>query len=342
MKTPQITLKNYNSLLSQVQIYVKKTHQNITRKKVEMAWNIGRKIEQHLQENKELEKTNYGKNLLTKLESDVGIAESVLYKMRSFYRTYPKIPRDDEKLNWTHYSILSGIKKEDDRKFLEDLTKKENLDAESLRKKIRERKTPTVPKITKLKKLVARRGKLFNYTLVQPAGVSGTCLDCGFGVFKKFDKRLFPRLKSSVKSSVKVIETVKNDKSYALKKSPTDPRKLNAYKAYLSRVVDGDTVHVILDLGFEIFHEEILRLRAINAAESGTEQGEKATRALKRILKNVPFLIVKTSGKDQHGRYVADVFLAGEEREMSEQEVADEGAFLNQLLVTKGVVELVG
>ena len=53
-------------------------------------------------------------------------------------------------------------------------------------------------------------------------------------------------------------------------------------------------------------------------------------------------LIVKTSGKDQHGRYVADVFLADETGKMSEQQVADEGAFLNQLLVTKGVVELVG
>ena len=50
---------------------------------------------------------------------------------------------------------------------------------------------------------------------------------------------------------------------------------------------------------------------------------------------------MKTSGTDQHGRYVADVFLADEEGKMSEQEVANEGIFLNKLLVEKRVAAVV-
>lgn len=334
MKTPEITLKNYDKLLSQVQSHVKKTQNNIARQKVEMAWNIGKAVEEHLKKNKELEKSFYGKQLFEQLENDCGIAQEVLYKMRRFYVTYPLLPKDDDKLNWSHYRVLSGVKKEDERKFLEDLTRKENLDAESLRKRAKESsKTTVTQKKVTTKKLLPRRGELFNYTLAKPAGVDGTCLDCGFGIFKRFDEKFPP--------NVKIVETVKMEENYELKKSTTHPHKLNAYKAYLSRVVDGDTLHVILDLGFEIFHEEILRLRGINAAEAGTTKGDNSTRALKRILTNIPFLIIKTSSTDQHGRYVADVFLADEEGKMSAQEVADGGEFLNQLLVTKGVAEIV-
>lgn len=308
MKSAEITLKNYTPLLSEVQKHIKKTQNNIARQKVEMAWGIGRATEKHLKTLKESEGGSYGRRLFERLENDTGLAQEVLYKMRRFYITYPKLPKDDNKLNWSHYRVLSGVKKEDDRKFLEDLTKKENLDAESLRKKSKEvASNPAVKKAKPTKKLApktltARRGQLFRYGLVKPAGVEGTCLDCGFGVFKKFADQL--------PASVKIVETVKGRKNYALKKSAINPRFLNAYKAYLSRVVDGDTIHVVLDLGFEIFHEEILRLRAINAAEAGTADGDKSTRALKRILQHIPFVIIKTSHIDQHGRYVADVFLA--------------------------------
>jgi len=339
MKITEITLKNYDKLLLEIRDHIKRTQGNIARQKVEMAWSIGKEVDDHLKQNKESEKGSYGTYLIKQLEQDVGLASQVLYRMRRFYTTYPRLPKDDNKLNWSHYRVLSGVKKEDDRKFLEDLTKKENLDAESLRKKSKEVvSNPTVKKVRSVKKLApktltARRGQLFRYSLVEPVGVGGTCLDCGFGVFKKFAEKL--------PVSVKIVETVKSKKNYALKKSTINPRFLNAYKAYLSRVVDGDTIHVVLDLGFEIFHEEILRLRAINAAEAGTVDGDKSTRALKKILQHIPFLIIKTSHIDQHGRYIADVFLADVEGKKSAQEVADEGVFLNQLLVERGLVEVV-
>jgi endonuclease YncB( thermonuclease family) len=109
------------------------------------------------------------------------------------------------------------------------------------------------------------------------------------------------------------------------------------YKAYLDRVIDGDTLHVTLDLGFKIRHKEILRLAKINAAEAATPEGKKAFAALQEILKDVPFLILKTNKTDIYGRYIADVFF-GESSQKDPQKVADSGVYLNQLLLDRELV----
>ncbi len=139
MKTPKIILKNYDKLLFEVKNHVAKTAENIskiaTRKKVEMAWSIGKALQNHLEKNNQSERSDYGKYLFEQLAEDVGIDRTVLYRMRSFYKSYPKIPKDDHKLNWSHYRVLAGIKDEDERKYLEYLTKEQNLSAEQIRKK---------------------------------------------------------------------------------------------------------------------------------------------------------------------------------------------------------------
>lgn len=333
----EIVLKNYEKLLSQVKNEVTKTQSSIakiaTRKKVEMAWNIGRSISEHLEENNQSEKNSYGKYLFTSLENDVGIEHTVLYRMRSFYQTYPKLPRDDDKLNWSHYRILSGIKNSDDRKYLEELTRQKDLDVATLQKKAQKiLKQKPVAK-TLQKKLQAKRGKLFCYAVIDRPELGKSCIDCGFNIFRNFE--------DEEKNLGKIVESVKKNKNYTFQKTSLELRKINVYQAQLVRVVDGDTLHVTLDLGFGIFHEETLRLRGINAAEAGTTAGEKSTRGLKRILKNIPFFIIKTTALDHHGRYVADIFLADEEKKLSPQGVAENGVYLNQLLLDKKLVTLV-
>jgi hypothetical protein len=214
MKAPQIILQNYDQLLLEVKNHVEKTAEAIseiaTRKKVEMAWIIGRALQTHLEKNNHSEKSSYGKNLFECLESDSGIAKSVLYRMRTFYKTYPKLPKDDSKLNWSHYRVLSGIKDEDRRQYLEDLTREENLTAEKLRKKMRK---PQVvePEKAEAKKLKFNRGKLFCYKLVEVAELGETCVDCGFGIFHQLEKKL-PK-------DAKIIETIKSGEDFLAKKS---------------------------------------------------------------------------------------------------------------------------
>ncbi len=338
MKAAQIILKNYDKLLSEVKSYVEEAAESIskiaTRKKIEMAWKVGRSVQNHLKENNQLEKSSYGKHLFERLENEVGISQSVLYKMSNFYKSYPKLPADDEKLNWSHYRVLAGVKDENRRKYLEDLTRSENLDAEELGKKLKKSKSPETPKNKRKKlnsKLNFRRGKLFCYNLTRVEELGFSCIDCGFGILHE--------LEENVSAQAKIVETIKNGEKYLVKKSKVRAIKLNAYKAYLRRVVDGDTIHVVLDLGFKIFHEEILRLRQIDAPEIGSEAGKKSARALKKILQDLPFLIVKTHATDIYGRYLADVFLPDKDGKFSVEETVEKGDYLSQILLDRKFAE---
>ena len=79
------------------------------------------------------------------------------------------------------------------------------------------------------------------------------------------------------------------------------------YQAELERVVDGDTVDVTLDLGFDVkLHKQRVRLHGIDTPESRTRNLEekKLGLAAKERLKELcvgPFK-VKSLGKGKYGR----------------------------------------
>ena len=52
------------------------------------------------------------------------------------------------------------------------------------------------------------------------------------------------------------------------------------YKVEILRVVDGDTVDVRMDLGFNVWHKCRVRLMGINAPESRTRDKEEKARGL--------------------------------------------------------------
>ncbi|MBP7710198.1 MAG: hypothetical protein KA100_03925 [Rickettsiales bacterium] len=353
MKNTKITQNTYAKFLAEIQNHVDQSKnlivQSVTRHRVEMAWKIGQSLNQHLLENSE---SDYGKQLFKKLENDVGISTQVLYKMRSFYQAYPKLPKDDAALNWSHYRVLAGIKKTEERKYLEDLTRQNSWDSDELQTEAVKVKTKTSniakirankaakPVVKNVKKLLPMRGKLFSYPLIKLESDSKTYVDCGFGIFREWEEGLPTVLLSQLEKSKQIVDISKKDKNYSLKKSQLNAKKINVYKAFVTRVVDGDTLHVVLDLGFKLMHQEILRLKGIDAPEIGTQAGKKSARKLSKILKNVPFVIVKSFRTDIYGRFVADIFLAGQAAANSDpQQVADEGVYLNQLLLDLGAAE---
>jgi endonuclease YncB( thermonuclease family) len=343
-KKTELLQSNYKKILSEIQKLITQTQDNIvknvTRQKVEMAWKIGKEIDKNLSESDEDERS---RKLIEQLEIDLKITRSVLYKMRNFYKTYPKIPKDDATLNWSHYRILSGIKKADERKYLEDLTRQNSWNSNELQAEVKNSKPqltsenkgqkPVTKKLQVAQKIFPARGKLFAYQIVKLAGVSDFFFDCGFKIFEKVSSVL-PR---EVKKINQIVAVTKKSEKYLVKKESMHSRKLYAYKAYLERVVDGDTIRVNLDLGFGIFHHEILRLAKISAPELSSSEGKKSAKILTEILKDVPFLVVKTFHTDIYGRYVADVFLGKEGFEA--QEIADRGVYLNQLLLQSKAVE---
>ena len=88
------------------------------------------------------------------------------------------------------------------------------------------------------------------------------------------------------------------------------------YKCQVKRVVDGDTMDVILDLGFDIHHVVRVRLAGIDTPESRTRDLDEKARGklskafLKESIKGKK-VVLKTrlgNSKGKFGRVIAEVW----------------------------------
>jgi len=92
------------------------------------------------------------------------------------------------------------------------------------------------------------------------------------------------------------------------------------YSCEVERVVDGDTVDVVLDLGFDILHKCRVRLYGIDTPESRTRnkdekaRGKMATAYLKQAISNGDKVVIQTKLKDSRGKFgrvLGDVVIDG-------------------------------
>lgn len=102
------------------------------------------------------------------------------------------------------------------------------------------------------------------------------------------------------------------------------------YRTKVSRVVDGDTVDVDIDLGFGVWmKKERIRLLGIDTPESRTRDKEEkkyglaAKEFLKKALGTSPILKTTKDGKGKFGRILGEFIV----------EVEDNRININQLLV---------
>jgi micrococcal nuclease len=98
------------------------------------------------------------------------------------------------------------------------------------------------------------------------------------------------------------------------------------------RVVDGDTIDVDIDLGFDISFTSRVRLAGIDTPESRTtDKKEKALglevkQRLKEILSKSSSLVIKTQKPDsteKYGRILGWLFIDGAEKSINEGLIAD-------------------
>ena len=86
------------------------------------------------------------------------------------------------------------------------------------------------------------------------------------------------------------------------------------YKAELVRVVDGDTVELMIDLGFSQFTRQTMRLYGIDAPELRTEAGKAAKAWLWEALQPLESIYVQTiqlstkAKRDKYGRFLAVLY----------------------------------
>jgi micrococcal nuclease len=101
-----------------------------------------------------------------------------------------------------------------------------------------------------------------------------------------------------------------------------------SYNAKLVRVVDGDTVYLDVDLGFNIRTVMDFRLFGINTPETigATKTAGLAAKVeLERLLSLGP-IVIQTTKADKYGRWLAKIWV----------QTADEKTYVNDSLVNHG------
>jgi micrococcal nuclease len=86
------------------------------------------------------------------------------------------------------------------------------------------------------------------------------------------------------------------------------------YKAELIRVLDGDTVELMIDQGFSQFTKQTMRLYGIDAPEMRTAAGKEAKAWLWEVLQPLEAIYVQTiqlstkAKRDKYGRFLAVLY----------------------------------
>ena len=88
----------------------------------------------------------------------------------------------------------------------------------------------------------------------------------------------------------------------------------------VTKIIDGDTIDVIIDLGFDILHSARIRLYGIDTPESRTRDkvekkyGLLSKKFLQEQLKKAKKVVIKTYKGDETGKFgriLGDVFING-------------------------------
>ena len=86
----------------------------------------------------------------------------------------------------------------------------------------------------------------------------------------------------------------------------------------IHRIIDGDTVDVDIDLGFNITIKQRVRLKGIDAAETRTKdleekaEGIKARLWLEKELSREGVWIIETTKEDKYGRILGTLYLVND------------------------------
>jgi micrococcal nuclease len=104
------------------------------------------------------------------------------------------------------------------------------------------------------------------------------------------------------------------------------------YVRKVENVVDGDTIDVLIDLGFDILFSSRVRLAGIDTPESRTKDlkekalGLESKEYLKKALKDAKSVIIKTEKMDsseKYGRILGWVYINGDTVSLNDMMIND-------------------
>jgi len=317
----------------------------VERELVRTKWETGKLILEHILLHQD--RAAYDQEVLKRLSRDLGISATELHYAVEFSRAYP-IFRPAGKLSWSHYQTLLGINDAAARDKISRQAVREDWTRQRLRQEIQKlgmAKQISVTPVSAPEKLIAKKGTPYTYRVVDFSAIGKASTEhlsalMGFAGKHKGDRPsglspVLPVLKLDLGFSNYLSLSAADAKQFKpgdLVRSSSDrwtlaadgvtPGDLFTYHVQILDVTDGDTVWVLVDLGFDITTKQCLRLRGLDAPEIATRDGQRAKQFLQRHLKAAAEVLITSTKSDKYDRYLADIW-AGD-------------TFLNQKLLEEG------
>lgn len=323
-------LIQYSQLRRKIEETLLTNQRKIESLKVRTYWQTGRYINEHIRLNNS--RADYGKKVLLRLAQDLDLEETVLIRCASFARTFPKIPAARQELTWAHYRTLATVTDGTQRMKLVKEASDQKLSSRDLEIKVRDLKWSERSEkkdgesVTALPRPAI--GPFFTYRIIRPEVIHSKSnellIDLGFSTTIEVDRFSEKRFKPET-----IIQSAKSKEgSYSV--APASPAlglsDLYTYKAFVERVIDGDTIKVEFDLGFNIRMRQTIRLKSIDAPELDTAEGRRAKQFVEDELKGRESIMIKSTKHDKYDRYLGDIFLTTGKKEL---------VYLNQLLIDR-------
>ena len=104
------------------------------------------------------------------------------------------------------------------------------------------------------------------------------------------------------------------------------------YVRKVENIVDGDTIDVLIDLGFDILFQSRVRLAGIDTPESRTKDlkekalGLESKEYLKKHIKDAKSVVIKTEKMDsseKYGRILGWVYVNGDTESLNDKMIND-------------------
>ena len=326
--------KTYAELLSSVRRVLIDGQREIDRVWVHSYHETGRLITEHILLN---ERADYGAKVYHNLARDTGGSERRLYQCAQFYRCFP-ILQPAAKLTWTHYITLCQVEDPKQRLALARQAERQDWIVDQLEERVRainatidiESTTPRVAPTVDL--LTPKRGIVGRYRVIKDDD-GALAIDVGF----KLTLPLSPA-SARYRTAGEIVRVDADGSITAV--DGGKPADLFTYAVTVRRVIDGDTLEIVLTLPH--LNERLkLRLRGLDCPEIKTPEGKVAKLAVEKLVRDAKAVTVYTSKTDKYDRYLADVFLrpAVSDKLKAESPEPPAEIFLNNYLLENGFAE---
>lgn len=346
----QVSVRStYHHLLSSIQTHLNDgllaAQRAVEYQRLKTYWLIGRDITRYLEE-REGGRDKLNQELYARLSMDIEkklnltLTHDTIQRTVQFAKEYTAVPGENT-LTFTHYLTLMRVADLKKREQLEKQAIQKNWAVLDLKKTVAQLRRDLYPaRVDSGKPLGVERGEPYIYAAIpfkDLAGQDDMAIDCGFKIHVPLSGSIIGRHVRFSAGNFRYIRSVKLKKGYRLTLATRKRQGLHTYAARILKVVDGDTLDALIDVGFGIRVRERFRLKSINAPEISTKNGQAARDFLIDYLSRCPLVIARTEKEGVYGRWLADVFALPGNSDPSI--IAAEGQYVNQVLLDKGLAE---